>query len=219
MLFILFGLLAVSLFNASYFLAVQHGGVTLATIMLYTAPAFVAIVAHFLFGEKLSAYKISLICLTVGGISMISLTNGGPVQLASTALAWGLVSGATYALYYLFGKYILPRYQTVTVMALAMPIGAVGLAPLVSFGPRPWPAWLAVAGLAVVSTYVAYQLYYAGLRHIEASRAVLVASIEPVVASFLAAIFYGEQLSWAGYLGAALVIGSAIASSWPASEG
>lgn len=218
-LFILFGLLAVSLFNASYFLAVQHGGVTLATIMLYTAPAFVAIVAHFLFGEKLSAYKISLICLTVGGISLISLTGGGPIQLVSTALAWGLVSGATYALYYLFGKYILPRYQTVTVMALAMPIGAVGLAPLVSFGVRPWPAWLAVAGLAVVSTYVAYQLYYAGLRHIEASRAVLVASIEPVVASFLAAVFYGEQLSWAGYLGAALVIGSAIASSWPTSEG
>jgi drug/metabolite transporter (DMT)-like permease len=218
-LFILFGLLAVSLFNASYFLAVQHGGVTLATIMLYTAPAFVAIVAHFLFGEKLSAYKISLICLTVGGISLISLTSGGPVQIVSTALAWGLVSGATYALYYLFGKYILPRYQTVTVMALAMPIGAVGLAPMVSFGFRPWPAWLAVAGLAVISTYVAYQLYYAGLRHIEASRAVLVASIEPVVASFLAAVFYGEQLSWSGYLGATLVIGSAIASSWPTSEG
>ena len=68
-LFILFGLLAVSLFNASYFLAVHSGGVTLATIMLYTAPAFVAIVAHFLFKEKLSAYKIALICLTWGGLA------------------------------------------------------------------------------------------------------------------------------------------------------
>jgi drug/metabolite transporter (DMT)-like permease len=62
-LFIFFGLLAASLFNASYFLAVQHGRVPLATFTLYTTPAFVAIVAHFLFSEKLSAYKISLICL------------------------------------------------------------------------------------------------------------------------------------------------------------
>ena len=127
LLFILFGLLAVSLFNASYFLAVQSGGVTLATIMMYTAPAFVAVVGHFLFGERLSAHKIFLMGLTSGGI--------------------------------------------------------------------------------------AYQLYYAGLRHLEASRAVLVASIEPVVAAGLAALLYGEQLSWAGYVGAALVVGSAIASS------
>lgn len=218
-LFILFGLLAVSLFNASYFLAVQSGGVTLATIMLYSAPAFVAILAHFLFGEKLSIYKITLICLSMGGIGLISLSGGGQIQVVSTALAWGLVSGATYALYYIFGKYILPRYQTITVMALAMPIGAVGLAPLVSFGSRPLPAWLAVTGLAVVSTYIAYQLYYAGLRHVEASRAVLVANIEPVVATLLAAVLYGEQLSWVGYLGAALVVGSAIASSRPDSAG
>jgi drug/metabolite transporter (DMT)-like permease len=213
--FILFGLLAVSLFNASYFLAVQSGGVTLATIMLYTAPAFVGVAAHFLFGERLSIQKIILIGLTIAGIGLIALAGDGQLKVASIALAWGLVSGATYALYYLFGKYILPRYQTITVMALAMPIGAVGLAPLVSFGPRPLPAWLAVLGLAVISTYLAYQLYYAGLRHIEASRAVLVASIEPVVASLLAAWLYGEQLSWSGYLGAVLVIGSAVASAWP----
>ncbi len=216
-LFILFGLLAVSLFYASYFLAVENGGVTLATIMLYTAPAFVGIISHFLFGEKLSATKMTLIGLTMGGIVLISLSGGGTVQVSSTALIWGLMSGATYSLYYIFGKYFLPRYQTTTIMALALPIGAVGLAPLVSFAPHPLPAWLAVASLAVVSTYLAYQLYYAGLRHLEASRAVLVASIEPVVASFLAALLYGEQLTFSGYLGAALVLGSAIASSWPSS--
>ena len=65
----------------------------------------------------------------------------------------------------------------------------------------------------MVSTYIAYQLYYAGLRHIEASRAVLVVSVEPVVAGLLAAALYGEKLTPVGYLGAALVVGSAIASS------
>ncbi len=214
-LFIMFGLLAVSLFNASYFLAVESGGITLATIMLYTAPAFVAVFAKFFFSESLSLHKIVMIGVTIGGIGLVSISGSpqGPDQIAWKAVPWGLVSGATYALYYIFGKYILPRYQTVTVMALAMPIGALGLAPLVNFGPRPIPAWLAVFGLAVVSTYIAYQLYYAGLRHIEASRAVLVAGVEPVVAGLLAAALYGEKLTPVGYLGAALVVGSAIASS------
>ncbi len=213
-LFILFGLLAVSLFNASYFLAVEHGGVTLATIMLYTAPAFVTIVSRFLFDEKLSLYRIGLVCLTIGGIVCIALSgNAEAVQISPTALAWGLISGATYALYYIFGKYILPRYPTSTIMALALPIGAVGLTPLVTLKSHPWPAWAAVAALAVINTYLAYQLYYAGLRQLPASRAVLVASIEPVVASFLAALLFGEQLNWQGYLGAGLVVGSAVASA------
>ncbi len=214
-LFLLFGLLAVSLFNASYFLAVESGGVTLATIMLYTAPAFVAVFARLLFNESLSFYKISLIGLTISGIILISLSGNRPVQVVSVAVAWGLVSGATYALYYIFGKYILPRYHAVTIMALALPVGAIGLAPFITFGVRPLPAWLAVAGLALISTYIAYQLYYAGLRHVEASRAVLVASVEPVVASILATTLYGEQLAFGGYLGAVLVVGSAIASSLP----
>jgi drug/metabolite transporter (DMT)-like permease len=98
-------------------------------------------------------------------------------------------------------------------MALALPVGAFGLTPFFSFGPRPWPAWLAVTTLAIASTYIAYQLYYAGLRHIEASRAVVVASVEPVVAAFLAALLYGEQLTLSGYLGAILVVGSALVSS------
>ena len=214
-LFIFFGLLAVSLFNTSYFLAVEQGGVTLATILLYTAPAFVAIFAHFLFDERLTLYKISLIGLTLSGIVLISLAGSKQLQLISVAIAWGLVSGATYALYYIFGKYILPRYQAVTIMALAMPVGAIGLAPFITFGPRPWPAWLAMVTLALISTYIAYQLYYAGLRQVEASRAVLVASIEPVVASLLAALLFGEQLTFSGYLGAIIVVGSAIASSLP----
>lgn len=213
LLFVLFGLLAVSLFNASYFLAVKNGGVTLATIMLYTAPAFVAVFARLLFGEDLSLYKVMLIGLTLSGIVLISLAGNGQVQVTAVAITWGLVSGATYALYYLFGKYILPRYPTVTIMALALPVGALGLAPFVAFGPRPGSAWLAVTLMAVASTYIAYQLYYAGLRHVEASRAVLVASVEPVVASLLAVALYGEQLTVIGYVGAILVVGSAVASA------
>ena len=162
-LFIIFGLLAVSLFNASYFLAVESGGVTLATIMLYTAPAFVGVLARLLFGEQLSLYKVTLICLTISGVALISISGGGAIALASVAIFWGVISGATYALYYILGKYILPGYHTVTIMAFAMTVGAAGLAPLVDFELHPSPAWLAVVVLAIISTYIVYQLYYAGL--------------------------------------------------------
>ena len=47
----------------------------------------------------------------------------------------------------------------------------------------------------------------------EDSRAVVGASIVQVVASLLAAALYGEQLTLSGYIGAVMVVGSAIASS------
>jgi drug/metabolite transporter (DMT)-like permease len=84
-LFILFGLLAKSLFNASYFLAVESGGVTLATVMLYTAPAFVAVFANFLFGKRLSFHKITLIGLTLMGTIPISLAQDEQIQFVSKA--------------------------------------------------------------------------------------------------------------------------------------
>ena len=65
---------------------------------------------------------------------------------------------------------------------------------------------LACAVLAVCSTYGAYSLYYAGLRRIEASRAAVIATLEPVVAALLAFSLFGESFTAFGYLGSGLIL-------------
>jgi drug/metabolite transporter, DME family len=209
--FVAFALVGVTLFYGSFSLAIETGGISLAFVLLYTAPAFVAVLAWPLLGERLTRTKALLVLVALAGIVLVANAGEGSagVRVTPASLAWGLTAGLTYASYYLFGKWALVRYATVTIYAIVLPVGALGLAPFVTFAPKDAAAWTLIVSMSLLSTYLAYLLYYTGLRKVEASRAVLVATIEPVVASALAAAVYGERLGPFGVLGAALIIAAA----------
>ncbi len=210
-----FALVGVTLFYASLNLAIDAGGVSLAFVLLYTAPAFVALLAAALLGERLTRAKAALVLLSVVGVALVSTAGGKGVSATPAAVLWGLTAGLSYSSYYLFGKWVLRRYAPVTVFAYVMPVGAVGLLPLVGFEAIEVgaAAWLDLALMAVLSTYLAYFAYYTGLRTVEASRAVLVATLEPLLAAALAALLFGERLGAVGLLGGALVLAAAVMAS------
>lgn len=211
-----FALVGVTLFYASLALAIDAGGISLAFVLLYTAPAFVALLAWPLLGERLDRRKLLLVAVAIAGVALVAQAGGG-MRVGPAALAWGLASGASYASYYLFGKWVLHHYAPVTVFAIVLPIGAAGLAPLVRFAPsKPPEAWLWLVVLSVVSTYLAYLAYYTGLRRTEASRAVLVATVEPVAAALWAAAWFGERLGPLGWAGAAAIVAAAAGAALPA---
>ena len=214
--FAAFSGVGITLFYASYTLAVQYGGVSLASVLLYSAPAFVAVAAWFFLREALTPRKLGLLALTLTGVVLVSQGGGTGVTVSAPALLWGLTAALNYSSYYIFGKWALSRYSPVTINALVMPLGALGLLPFVTFAPKAPAVWGLLALLAVLSTYAAYSLYYAGLKQVEASRAVLVASIEPVVAALLGASLFGERLGVWGLLGGALILGAAVTASLPA---
>ena len=213
--FLLFSLLGVSTFFASLVLAIDAGGTTLAFILLYSAPIWVLFGAWLLLGESLGRRKLGLALLAVLGIVLVSGAGGDGVNITPAAIAWGLLAGLSYSSYYIFGKAVLERYRPVTIYAWILPLGALPLLPLVTFAPKSATAWLLILLLAFMSTYLAYLLYYSGLAQVEASRAVLVATIEPVVAALLAAAFLGERLTAIGVLGAILVLAASTLASVP----
>ena len=210
-----FAVVGVSLFYASLIQAIDSGGISLAFILLYTAPLFVIISAWLLLGEALTTRKLVLAPLAVVGIALVSSGGGTGITVNVASVSWGLLSGLTYASYYIFGKLYLGRYRPATIYAWVMPIGAVCLFPFVDFAPKSGTAWLLLALLALISTYVAYFVYYTGLARVEASRAVLVATVEPVVAVTLAATFFGERFGAAGVTGAILILATAVLASLP----
>jgi DME family drug/metabolite transporter len=208
-----FALLGVTVFYWSYFRAVELGGAALAAILLYTAPAWVALAAALWLGERLTARKSIAVALTLAGIALVAFGSGsgrssgaGAVATRLPALAWGLLSGLAYAGYYLFGKRYFGRYEASTLFAYALPVGAALLLPAVSFAQKSSHEWLVLVFLAVVPTYGAYLLYSFGLGRIEATRAATVATLEPVAAAALAYVVWGEALRGIGYVGAALVL-------------
>jgi len=208
-----FALFGVTIFYWSYFRAVELGGAALAAILLYTAPAWVAIAAALWLGERLTARKSLAVGMTLAGIALVAFgsgtsagSGGGVTASRLPAMAWGLLSGLAYAAYYLFGKRYFTRYEASTLFAYALPVGALLLLPMVAFAPKSAANWLVLIFLGVVPTYGAYLLYSFGLARLEATRAATVATLEPVAAAALAYVVWGEALRGPGYVGAALVL-------------
>lgn len=214
--FLAFGLLAIGGLYAFYVNAVQLGGAALSAVLLYTAPAWVAVLSRVLLQEPMTRIKLAAVAMTIAGVLGVSWTPDLASHPISTpALVLGLLSGLSYALFYVFGKRWLNHYPTTTCFLYGMPVAALAMLPLFSFAPAlPWQAYAACAALAAISTYGAYSVYYAGLRHLEATRAAMAATVEPVAAAALAYAWYGETFTPLGYIGAALVLCAVFVTIW-----
>jgi len=203
------GVVAVAGLYVSYFESVQRGGAALAAILLYSAPVWVALGAHFVLRERVTWPEALALLITLVGVVLVALFPvSGNVAIAATpaAVLWGLGSGMAYALYFLIGRALFTHNAPARVMAWALATGAVVLAPFVQWGAMAWRAWAAIAFLATVATYGAYLANANGLRLIGPSRASTIATLEPVLAVVAAFLLWGERLSPMGLLGAALVV-------------
>ncbi len=210
-LFLPFGLVGISLFYGAYQLAIHFGGAALASVLLYTAPGWVVLLAPWALGEPLTLSKGLPVGLALVGIGLVSSTAG--LRFHPLGLGFGLLSGFAYALYYLFGKRYLTNYPASYVFFCALPIGCLGLLPFVEFHPKSLLAWGALGFLAVFSTYGAYSAYLAGLRRLPASRAVLLATLEPVLAAGVAHLWWGETFSLVQGIGALCILVAAVLGS------
>lgn len=211
---LLFAAIGVSLFYVALVRAIDGGGISLAFVLLYTAPAWVTLLAGPILGERATTQQWLLTGLAVVGVAMVSASRGDGVTPTPAAVAWGLAAGFGYASYYLLGKRLLVRQSPAQLYGLALPLGAVGIAPFVDWGAKAPEAWLLLAGAALVSTYLAYLLYGLGLQRAQASRAVLVATVEPLVAGAVAWALFGERMGALGLVGAAVILSCAALSGW-----
>ncbi|MBI9112966.1 DMT family transporter [Maridesulfovibrio ferrireducens] len=210
-----FGIVGVTVFYGSYQLAVQGVGAALASVLLYTAPAWVAFMSWLFLGEKMGPIKLCALSMTIIGVVCVSLGpqifgTGKELTFTWFGLMCGLTSGFAYALYFIFGKTFFSRYTTPTIFLYALPIGAAGLLPFFEFHHKTPTSWICIITLAVICTYVSYTLYYAGMRWLEATNAAVIATIEPVMAAILAWWWWDESFDWTGYLGSMLIVSAVL---------
>ena len=204
-----FGLLGISLFYIAYQYAVKTGGAAFASVLLYTAPAWVVVCSFFLYREKFTVGKLTALALVIGGVILISKTGGSSreeVSFGIVAVVAGLASGFCYSLYYTIGKYFSSRYSSANLFLYVLPVGVIGILPFVQFSHKSLIAWSALFGVAFLSTFIANYCYYQGLKYLEAGRASIVATFEPVVAAVAAYALLGEYFTLLGYLGAAMIL-------------
>ena len=218
--FALYGLIGVACNYAAYFYALRWTTVTTAVILLYTYPALVTLLSALFLDERLNWAKGLALVLTFGGCFLVAQGyDPGALRLNLYGVLYGLGAGASAAVYSLFGKKALERYDSWTVACYAFGFGALFLiALLILRSPQtltavryPWPAWAAILALAWFPTLLAYALFIASMKHIEASKASIMATLEPVVASALAYLFLGEVMARPQLVGGGLVLAGIVA--------
>lgn len=214
------GIGSIVFFNFCYFKAVVMTSLSVAAVLLYTAPAFVIIISAFIFRERVTVKKVIALILTFLGLMLVTGILGSGSRLSAGGILFGLGAGLGYALYSIFSRFAIQRgYPPLTITFYTFLIAAISSAALTnpvriigSFAARPSlliPALL----LGALCTVCPFALYTTGLQYTENGVASIIASIEPVASTVVGALLYGEFLSAWNAAGVVMVLSGVIISS------
>lgn len=210
-----YGVVGVGFFYYIYLVAVDRLPLAVAAALLYTAPAFVLAIAWSLRWEPVRPRRLLPLAMVLVGAFLVTgafrALGGDGVDLLGAAA--GLASGVAYAIYTALGKRIRSRYDVLATILFAYGVGAVVLAviePPWSVLARRESARVILLLMGLGPTLLAALLFYGGLRHIEASAASMLATIEPVVAALIGLAWLGEPITWGIAAGTALIIAAAL---------
>jgi drug/metabolite transporter, DME family len=209
------GLVGIGLFYLLYFFTVRESTVGTAAILLYSSPAFVVVLARLFLHESLSVAKVLALSLTAGGIFLVAgAYDPSNLEVTTTVLLTGLLSGLTYGLYSIFGRPVTDHLRPSIILSYALLFGSLllvvaALPTLDTLASLPMSSYALLLMLAVVHTTLGFALYTFGLGRLGAGRAAIVATVEPVVAVVLGTALLGESLAVPKVVGALLVISGA----------
>ena len=215
-LFVVYGVIGIGAFYWLYANAIIQTSVTMAVVLLYTAPAFVTVMAWRAWREALDTRKVVALALAFGGCALVARAyDPAQLQLNLIGILFGLGAGLTYALFTIFSKVIGKQYSPLTALTYELLFGALFLTPFQTwdtFAPliQQPQTWLYLLGLVFGPTLGAIWFFTAGLRSVPASNASIIATIEPVMASVLAFILLGERLELLQMIGGGMVIFGAV---------
>lgn len=214
------GVVSIVFFNFCYFKAINMTSLSVAAVLLYTAPAIVMVVSAVLFKEKITVIKVISIILTFVGCVLVAGVIGANGNLTFGGILFGLGAGFGYAMYSIFSRFAIKRgYHSLTISFYTFvfaTIGSVFLADMksiVSVSIADYKVILFCIIFGLVSTVIPYIVYTLGLKEMENSQASIIASIEPVAATILGVTFFKEHLQLNEIVGAILVIGAIIISN------
>ena len=225
-LFLGLGFGSILFFTVCYFTAITMMPLSTAAILLYTSPIWIMLMSVLFFREKLTVRKAAALILAFAGCVLVSGISGEGLSL--TGLLVGLGSGIGYGLYSILGTIALRRYSPYTVTTYTFLLAAVGswficrpadMAAKYS-GAADLPFLLFFCFLTgLVTAVIPFLSYTLGLRTVEASRAGILATIEPMVATLFGILVFSEPLTVLSGLGILLILSAVVLLNWKQEQG
>jgi drug/metabolite transporter (DMT)-like permease len=208
--------------SALFFSTLRSISASLTVLLLYTCPAFLALILWRLTGRRPSTWRLVAIGLALGGTYLCAGPIDGAVHLGGVGL--GIATGFWFAIF-LLGLHRLTRGVPAVVSGALIAAGAavafdaaVLIAGDYTLPPSP-RGWGAVLGMVGFATIVGFVLLVIGMRRVGPQVTSVLSTFEPLGTLLLAAMMLGERLQSVQWIGAALIIGAAFALAAPVQDG
>jgi len=219
-----FGVAGLALVQWLYLVAIHRMPIGIALIVEYVGIVFVALWARFVYREPVRRRVWAALVLALAGLALVVELWSGLV-LDGVGLAAASAAAVVLAAYFLMAEHEVGRRDPMSLVCYGFLFGALFWALV-----QPWwsfpagllgetvpllgnldgvdlPVWALVAYMVVLGTIVPFALMVGALRHVAATRAGIVAMLEPVAASVVAWLWLGESLGAPQLLGGAVVLG------------
>ncbi len=182
----LLGVFGVAASNYFYYLAIQRTNVATAIILQYTAPVWVLLYTVLRGAQRPTWRRSAAVGLAVVGCALaVGLVGSGGFRMDPLGVNVALLAAFSFALYNVGGHSLLARYDRWKVLLWVL----VGSAVFWIIVNPPWKIvtahygraqWGFMAVFSLLSVLLPFSCYFAGLQHLEPTRAIVASCLEPV---------------------------------------
>jgi drug/metabolite transporter (DMT)-like permease len=209
--------------NFFYYYAIEKTTVATAIIVQYSAPVWVLLYMIARGIQKPTLQRVASVVLAVAGSVLAIFAIGTQLRVNLLGVLAALGAAFSFAFYNVYGHELLTRYDQWRTILYAM----AGAGIFWLFINPPWKIarvgyagaqWGFLALFAIISMLLPFSFYFAGLKHLDATRAIVTSCLEPIFATTLAAVFVQEPLGWFQGLGVACVVAAILIIQQPRDE-
>jgi drug/metabolite transporter (DMT)-like permease len=220
---VVYGVTGVAFVQWLYFVALEHLPVGVALLIQFLGPLWVALFARFVYHEAIGRQIWVALALCVVGLSVVvELWTG--LAFSTVGITAALAASFALATYILMAERERRRRDPVSLSFYGFLFAALFWAIVQPLWQFPWsvlddtvslqgnlsdhtaPVWLLVGFVIVVGTMITFSLLTGALRHIPATRAAIVSTLEPVIATVIAWLWLGESFGASQLAGGAVVL-------------
>lgn len=193
------GVISLTFFSLCYFKTILESGASVGVILLYTSPIFVLILSCILFSEKITVPKIFSLIMTFAGCILVSGIGSGQNQMSFKGFIIGICAGFGYALYSIFSRFALKKYNSMTVTFYTFVFSAVSLIPFVHVTHIPElissnvSSVFLIICISLFCTVLPYIFYTYGLSGMETGKAAIMVTVEPLIGSLTGIFIWKEN--------------------------
>lgn len=199
----------VAAYQVFFFFSMSRTGVAIGTLASLALTPFMAGILGWILREGAPGY-VWLMSTVLAICGVVLLTIGAGDQRDVVGIVFGLLAGASYAFYTVFGvRFAREGEEPTHVLAASFAVSGLLLVPVLLMSGTWWMSWsslVLILWLGLATTTLAYVLFGMGFRALQPGHIATLNLAEPVFATLLGVFVLGETLGVLGVIGCVLVI-------------